>query len=224
MSPETDLLTNSEVLTQEKVSEIMLNEKLQEVCSLQEEAISSNFLNPEELQLLIKEAQNYNQSAIDRLCKAFKPLIKAESHRTSVYNALGEDAENTAWVIFLELIQRYKGENYLQLPGLIRIYLYFGLLHALHQEGCLLDCDAIDGSEDFADTIAEPRDYIDDSYMAMKFSEAMNKLSDAQRKVVTAVDLNNINIKHFSAVNKCSYQNSYKTRMLALNKLRKYFD
>lgn len=38
MFTENDLL-NSEVLTQEKISEIMLNEKLQEACSLQEDAV-----------------------------------------------------------------------------------------------------------------------------------------------------------------------------------------
>ena len=222
MFTEEDLL-NSEVLTQEKISEIMLNEKLQEACSLQEDVVVP-FLQPKELQLLIKEAQNFNQSAIDYLCKAFKPLIRAEARRTSVYNALGEDAENTAWLIFLELIQRYKGDNYLQLPGLIRIYLHFGLLHALHQEGCLLDCEAIDGSADFADTVADKRDHIEDSNMSMRFREAMGKLTAAQRKVVAAVDLNNISVQTFSAANKCSCQNSYKTRMLALNKLRRYFD
>ena len=98
-------------------------------------------------------------------------------------------------------------------------------MHALHQEGCLLDCEAIDGSADFADTVADKRDHIEDSNMSMRFSEAMGKLTAAQRKVVAAVDLNNISVQTFSAANKCSCQSSYKTRMLALNnKLRRYFD
>lgn len=125
---------------------------------------------------------------------------------------------------FLETIHRYEDRNYRQLPGLLRIYLHFGLIHALHQEGCLYDCEAIDGSEDFADTVAETRDHIDDSEVAIRFSEALSKLTEAQRNVITAVDLNNEKIKTFSKKNNCSYQNSYKTRMLGLEQLRKHFD
>ena len=147
-----------------------------------------------------------------------------EAHLPSVYNALGEDAENTAWVIFLDLLYSYKDKNYRRLPGLLKINLHFRLLHSLHQKGCLYDCKAIDGSEDFADTVAEPRDYIADSEAAVRFSEALSKLSDAQRKVITAVDFNNINIKIFSENNKCSYQSAYKNRLLGLKKLRKHLD
>lgn len=94
----------------------------------------------------------------------------------------------------------------------------------MHQKGCLWDCDAIDGSEDFADTIAEPRDHIAESEVAIKFSDALSKLSEAQRKVITAVDLHNVKIKTFSKANKCSVQSSYKTRILGLAELRKHFD
>lgn len=181
-------------------------------------------LSPEELGELIGAAQSSDQQAIDRLCAIFRPLVLKEAHLPSVYNALGEDAENTAWVIFLELIQLYKDKNFRQLPGLFKIYLHFGLLHALHQQGCLLDCEAIDGSEDFAETIAEPRDHLADSEVNIKFRDALKKLSIAQRKVITAVDLHNVDIKTFSKAHKCSYQSSYKTRLLGLKKLRKYFD
>lgn len=210
-------------LSQEELSEMIISDEMIEQAT-QEESYLTADMSPSVLGKLVVAAQRYEQPAIDRLCELFKPLIMSEAHKISVYNALGEDAENMAWVIFLETIHRYEDRNYRQLPGLLRIYLHFGLIHALHQEGCLYDCEAIDGSEDFADTVAEPRDHIDDSEVAIRFSEALSKLTEAQRNVITAVDLNNEKIKTFSKKNNCSYQNSYKTRMLGLEQLRKHFD
>ena len=57
-------------------------------------------------------AQRFEQPAIDKLCADFTPLINKEAHRQSVFNALGEDAVNIAWEIFLEFIHSYKGNNY----------------------------------------------------------------------------------------------------------------
>ena len=208
-------------LSQEQIAELILAGKLPDDYELDEEAehpLETYFREK------LQAAQNNDQAAIDKLCDIFQPLILKEAHQSNIYGALGEDAENVAWVIFLEIMHRYDKNNYRYFPGFVKTCLHFRLLDSLHQEGCLYDCEAIDGSEDFADTVAEPRDHIDDSEVAIRFSEALSKLTEAQRNVITAVDLNNEKIKTFSKKNNCSYQNSYKTRMLGLEQLRKHFD
>ena len=69
--------------------------------------------------------------ALARLCTAFTPLILKEAHYPSVFDALGEDAVNTAWVIFLEFIKKYNGRDFRHLPGLIQCHLRYELLHSV---------------------------------------------------------------------------------------------
>ena len=58
-----------------------------------------------------------------------------EALRLTVYNALVEDAVNTAGLIFLRFIHRYKGKAFNHLPGLIKYHLHYGLLRQVRKEG-----------------------------------------------------------------------------------------
>lgn len=60
---------------------------------------------PKELKELILAAQAADEKAIESLCETFKPLILKESHYPSIFDILGEDTVNTAWVIFLQFIK-----------------------------------------------------------------------------------------------------------------------
>ena len=62
-------------------------------------------------------------------------MVYKEAYRLTVYNALGEDAENTAWLIFLRFIHRYRGSAYNHLPGLIKYHLHYGLLRQVRKQG-----------------------------------------------------------------------------------------
>ena len=42
---------------------------------------------------------------------------------------------NTAWLIFLRFIHRYKGRAYNHLPGLIKYHLCYGLLRQVRKQG-----------------------------------------------------------------------------------------
>ena len=53
-----------------------------------------------EFKELVHSAQKGDREAINVLCTAFKPLIYKEAYRYEVREALGEDAVNTAWLIF----------------------------------------------------------------------------------------------------------------------------
>lgn len=169
-------------------------------------------------------AQNNDQQAIDRLCDIFRPLILKEAHLPSVRNALGEDAENIAWVIFLEIMHRYKRRSYRYFPGFVKSCLHFRLLDSLHQKGCLYDCVALDGGEEFSDTLAESSNKIDTSIASLSFAQVLGKLTQAQRKVIEAIDLEDMSVRQYSRLNNCSTQNTYKTRLSALKILKDHFE
>lgn len=63
-----------------------------------------SFINPKDLLKLVKEAQNGNEEVKLQLCLAFTPLIKACASKSEVAEALGDDAESIAWLIFLDCI------------------------------------------------------------------------------------------------------------------------
>lgn len=221
MSPETDLLTSSEVSTQEEISEIMLSDELQKAYSLQEEIDEDTLSFAKKLKALIKAAQQFDQQAIDELCKIFKPLVYKEARRTSIYKVLGEDAVNMAWVIFLQTVHKYDRDSYLMFPGYAKIKVHYGLLDSLNQTGCLLDCDAIDASEDFADTVVAKQDFIADRMCSLAFKQAYKTLTQAERKVLEGVDFANVSITDYSKANHCSIQNASKLRLSAIRRLSK---
>ena len=59
-----------------------------------------------EFKELVHSAQKGDREAINVLCTAFKPLVYKEAYRYEVREALGEDAVNTAWLIFLDQIKK----------------------------------------------------------------------------------------------------------------------
>ena len=92
-------------------------------------------LSAKELKSLFARAQNQEQEAINKLCGFYQSLIKKEAGRYYIYKALGEDAINIAWVIFLNFIQHYQGDDFKHLPGLIQYHLHYELLHRVQKDG-----------------------------------------------------------------------------------------
>lgn len=149
-------------------------------------------------------------------------MIYKEARQSSVYNALGEDAVNTAWEIFLSFIYKYDGNNYRLLPGLIQKHVHYGLLHALHQEGCLLDCDALDAGEDYADTLADKHDVIAECEDRLSIKSAVNKLANQQQLVINEVFLQDHSLKECSEKYGISKQSCYTYKLRALRLLKKH--
>lgn len=97
-----------------------------------------------EFKELVHSAQKGDREAINVLCTAFKPLIYKEAYRYEVREALGEDAVNTAWLIFLEQIKKYDGRDFGHLPGLLQYYIHYGLLHKFTRGKSVKDCYYLD--------------------------------------------------------------------------------
>lgn len=141
-----------------------------------------------EFKELVHSAQKGDREAINTLCNAFKPLIYKEAYRYEVREALGEDAINTAWLIFLEQIKKYKDRDFGHLPGLLQYHVHYGLLHKFTRGKSVKDCYYLDAEEEGEETqIADKKNDIDELMHNQLLSEAMKKLTNAQRNIIKDV-------------------------------------
>ena len=163
-----------------------------------------------EFKELVRSAQKGDREAINVLCTAFKPLIYKEAYRYEVREALGEDAVNTAWLIFLEQIKKYDGRDFGHLPGLLQYYIHYGLLHKFTRGKSVKDCYYLDAEEEGEETqIAEKFDAIAQMEDNQAMQLAFKRLTDKQRNIINAMQEPDMTIKKYSEEHKISYKTAY---------------
>ena len=163
-----------------------------------------------EFKELVHSAQKGDREAINVLCTAFKPLIYKEAYRYEVREALGEDAVNTAWLIFLEQIKKYDGRDFGHLPGLLQYYIHYGLLHKFTRGRSVKDCYYLDAEEEGEETqIAEKFDAIAQMEDNQAMQLAFKRLTDKQRNIINAMQEPDMTIKKYSEEHKISYKTAY---------------
>ena len=163
-----------------------------------------------EFKELVHSAQKGDREAINVLCTAFKPLIYKEAYRYEVREALGEDAVNTAWLIFLEQIKKYDGRDCGQLPGLLQYHVHYGLLHKFTRGKSVKDCYYLDAEEEGEETqIAEKFDAIAQMEDNQAMQLAFKRLTDKQRNIINAMQEPDMTIKKYSEEHKISYKTAY---------------
>ena len=163
-----------------------------------------------EFKELVHSAQKGDREAINVLCTAFKPLIYKEAYRYEVREALGEDAVNTAWLIFLEQIKKYDGRDFGHLPGLLQYHVYYGLLHKFTRGKSVKDCYYLDAEEEGEETqIAEKFDAIAQMEDNQAMQLAFKRLTDKQRNIINAMQEPDMTIKKYSEEHKISYKTAY---------------
>ncbi len=83
-----------------------------------------NSLPADEMEECVLGVKRGDKRFMQKLYDAFIGLIIQEAcENTYIHDALGEDAENIAWIIFYEFFKRYKGNRWAELPGLVKIEL-----------------------------------------------------------------------------------------------------
>lgn len=175
-------------------------------------------LSPEELEAAIAAAKEQDADAIQRLCAAFTPLILKEAHYPSVWQALGEDAVNTAWVIFLEFIKKYNGCDYRHLPGLIQCHLRYELLHKISRQSSVHKYDSLD--EEACQQVADKHDFILELENSSLLTLALHTLTPRQKQVIEAVHLQGLSLQEYCKSQKMSYKTAYLHHKRALAKLK----
>lgn len=163
-----------------------------------------------EFKELVHSAQKGDREAINVLCTAFKPLIYKEAYRYEVREALGEDAVNTAWLIFLEQIKKYDGRDFGHLPGLLQYHIHYGLLHKFTRGKSVKDCYYLDAEEEGDGMqIAEKFDAIAQMEDNQAMQLAFKRLTDKQRNIINAMQEPDMTIKKYSEEHKISYKTAY---------------
>ena len=163
-----------------------------------------------EFKELVHSAQKGDREAINVLCAAFKPLIYKEAYRYEVREALGEDAVNTAWLIFLEQIKKYDGRDFGHLPGLLQYHVHYGLLHKFTRGKSVKDCYYLDAEEEGDGMqIAEKFDAIAQMEDNQAMQLAFKRLTDKQRNIINAMQEPDMTIKKYSEEHKISYKTAY---------------
>ena len=133
--------------------------------------------------------------------------------------ALGEDAINTAWLIFLEQIKKYKDRDFGHLPGLLQYHIHYGLLHKFTREKSVKDCYYLDAEEEGEETqIADKEDVFDRMEVNQLFSAA--RLSKEQTNAVNELVLNDLDHRVFCKKYACSSKTAFKHRANGLQKLK----
>ena len=84
---------------------------------------------------LIPAAKSGDSIAITLLRERFKPLVYKLCHRQTLFNVLGEDAENTIWVLFLEALSNFDSTRYDSFPGFARKHLISRIMNLLKHNG-----------------------------------------------------------------------------------------
>lgn len=172
-----------------------------------------------EFKELVHSAQKGDREAINVLCTAFKPLIYKEAYRYEVREALGEDAVNTAWLIFLEQIKKYDGRDFGHLPGLLQYYVHYGLLHKFTRGKSVKDCYYLDAEEEGDELqIADKNNVFEQTEVNQLFSAA--RLSKEQTDAVKELVLNELDHRLFCKKYACSSKTAFKHRANGLKKLK----
>ena len=172
-----------------------------------------------EFKELVHSAQKGDREAINVLCTAFKPLIYKEAYRYEVREALGEDAINTAWLIFLEQIKKYDGRDFGHLPGLLQYHIHYGLLHKFTRGKSVKDCYYLDAEEEGDELqIADKNNVFEQTEVNQLFSAA--RLSKEQTDAVNELVLNELDHRLFCKKYACSSKTAFKHRANGLKKLK----
>lgn len=172
-----------------------------------------------EFKELVHSAQKGEREAINVLCTAFKPLIYKEAYRYEVREALGEDAVNTAWLIFLEQIKKYDGRDFGHLPGLLQYNVHYGLLHKFTRGKSVKDCYYLDAEEEGDGMqIADKDNVFERTEVNQLFSAA--RLSKEQTDAVNELVLNELDHRLFCKKYACSSKTAFKHRANGLKKLK----
>lgn len=175
-----------------------------------------------EFKELVHSAQKGDREAINVLCTAFKPLIYKEAYRYEVREALGEDAINTAWLIFLEKIKKYKDRDFGHLPGLLQYHVHYGLLHKFTRGKSVKDCYYLDAEEEGDGMqIAEKFDAIAQMEDNQAMQLAFKRLTDKQRNIINAMQEPDMTIKKYSEEHKISYKTAYLNLHRGLDNLKR---
>lgn len=176
-------------------------------------------LQAAELAKLAAAAQRGERQAIDRLCATFAPLVKKEAHADAVYQALGEDAENAAWLLFLELIQKPGREMGVLYPGFLKKGLHLGLLKQVIRQNNLAEHE-VGGEKADAFFKAEGTS-CGEIELRLSLPGALARLTEKQRAALWATAVEGIGMRKYARMQKRDLKSVQQSLKAGVKKLRR---
>lgn len=190
----------------------MLNQN----CCIQRSSNSADLLCQ-----LVHGAQENDQKAINELCERFTPLIRKIANNSYYKDHLGEDAENIAWVIFLEFIKRYNGNDFVHLPGLLQIHLRYKLLRICkHQEVQRLEVPLVKDEEDEIQ-LPNHNQYLDDVEFREFIRKILKYLPPAQRIILKLHIVDGYSFDEVCKMTNKPYHSNYSLYRRAIKNIKK---
>ena len=171
------------------------------------------------LRATVQGYQQGNSHDAERLRQAFSPLVSKLSHRHCVYSVLGEDAENTLWMIFYDFLYKYTGDDYKHLPGLIRRHLIQRLINTLKKEGKRWDVEHY-LDEDALSNKPYGKDDLQDVLNNLALAQEMDLLPSEQAQLLKDVYYNETTQKQVAYSTNCSTRSIRRHQTKVLSALR----
>lgn len=141
-----------------------------------------------------------------------------EAYRPNIFHALGEDAVNIAWTIFLAFTRRYTGDDFQKLPGLIQCHLHYELQHAVEKEGKTWDNELI-SAEALAIQAYEPLEKITSD---LALQEVFKKLTPRQYRIIDLYYGQGRSHQDIAEIFGCTVRHIKRQKLEALNSIKQY--
>ncbi|MDO4179053.1 MAG: sigma-70 family RNA polymerase sigma factor [Phascolarctobacterium sp.] len=171
-----------------------------------------------DLPTLVRQAQNFEQTAIDELYTRFRGMIINRIKKQDVQIAFGEDAENIAWEIFYSVVQKIDVDHVRSIDGLLKAALYNEIAHRLAKQKnpcCSLDAQGEQGLQ-----IPDPHDDFEHVAAASAFEASLAKLSEDGQKLMRLLYVDNISLKEAAQILGRSYKATAKLKYKCFKKLK----
>jgi RNA polymerase sigma factor (sigma-70 family) len=145
-------------------------------------------------------------------------LVYKLSRNHCVYSVLGEDAENTLWMIFYDFLYKYAGDDYKHLPGLIRRHLVQRLINTLKREGKRWDVEHY-LDEDTLSKKTYSKDDLQDVLNNLALAQELDLLPTEQSQLLKDIYYKGTTQKQVAYSTNCSTRSIRRHHAKALNAL-----
>lgn len=173
-----------------------------------------------DLKKLVRQAQEYNQTAIDELYNRFRGMIINCINRSDVRKALKEDAENVAWEIFYNTVYGMDVERIQSVEGFLKASLYNGISQRLKKRS--VATVSFDPQDEENQSIAVAEDVYETVLASYAFASYLRDLPEHERNLMKLLYVDGLTIAEASKRLGKGYKATAKMKYKCLRELKKY--
>lgn len=175
-----------------------------------------------DLKELIRQAQLYNQAAIDELYNRFRGMIINCINRSDVRKTLKEDAENVAWEVFYATVYSMDVEHVKSVEGFLKASLYNGISQRMRKKS--VATVSFDPQDEENQSIAVAEDVYETVLASYAFASYLSQLSGDGKKLMQLLYVDGLTIAEASKRLRKGYKATAKLKYKCLKQLKKYLN